>query len=82
VTVGAGTLFLDDRRVQNTNTPVFTMPSYWRFDLMAGYQLGPAALQMNVLNVFDKRYFVASQDSNRIFDGDPLTVFVTAKVRF
>jgi outer membrane receptor for monomeric catechols len=81
-TLGGGAVFFDDRRVQGSTAPVYELPSFWRFDLTAGYRLGPVDLQVNLINLLDERYFISSVDSNEIYDGDPRTVLFTGSVRF
>ena len=55
-TVGGGAYYVDKQYGNTTNTTY--IPSYWRFDAMAGYEVNRNLnLQLNVLNLFDKRYF-------------------------
>lgn len=56
VTIGGGSYFVGKVYGNVANTK--SIPSYWRFDAMASYQVTPnIGLQLNVQNVFDKRYF-------------------------
>lgn len=56
VTVGGGATYLS--KVYGNAANTLYVPSYWRFDAMAEYELTKnVELQLNVLNIFDKRYF-------------------------
>ncbi len=55
-TVGAGAYYVG-KQYGNTANTVY-VPSYWRFDAMAGYQFNKHVnVQLNVFNVFDKTYY-------------------------
>ena len=55
-TIGAGAYYVGKQYGNTTNTTY--VPSYWRFDAMAGYRVNKNVdLQLNVLNVFDKEYY-------------------------
>lgn len=55
-TVGAGAYFVDKQYGNAANTAY--VPSYWRFDAMAGYQFNKNLnMQLNVFNVADKTYY-------------------------
>ncbi|RRH76239.1 TonB-dependent receptor [Falsigemmobacter faecalis] len=59
VTLGGGATFTDRRYLTTDNTAV--LPSQWRFDAMASFQVAQnTALQINVNNVFDERLYDAS----------------------
>lgn len=56
VTVGGGTQYVS--KVYGNTANTLWVPSYWRFDAMASYQVTQnVGLQLNVLNFTDKRYF-------------------------
>lgn len=56
VTVGGGTQYVS--KVYGNTANTLWVPSYWRFDAMASYQVTEnVALQVNVLNFTDKSYF-------------------------
>lgn len=55
-TVGAGAYYVDKQFGDPANK--LEIPSYWRFDAMAGYQFNKNLnVQLNVLNVFNKTYY-------------------------
>lgn len=56
LTLGGGAYYVDKQWANPANTAY--IPSYWRFDAMAGYQFDKHwNAQLNVLNVFDKTYY-------------------------
>ncbi|NYT62268.1 TonB-dependent siderophore receptor [Alcaligenaceae bacterium] len=56
LTVGAGAYFVDKQYGNAQNTAY--IPSYWRFDAMAGYQFNKSLnMQLNVFNLTDKTYY-------------------------
>ena len=56
LTVGAGAYFVDKQYGNTANT--LYVPSYWRFDAMAGYQFNKNLnVQLNVFNLADKTYY-------------------------
>lgn len=56
LTVGAGAYFVDKQFGNAANTAY--IPSYWRFDAMAGYRFNKHVnVQLNVLNIFNKKYY-------------------------
>lgn len=59
VTLGGGATFTDKRYLTTDNTAI--LPSQWRVDAMAAFDLADnAALQINVNNIFDERLYDAS----------------------
>ncbi|WP_298013796.1 TonB-dependent siderophore receptor [uncultured Castellaniella sp.] len=55
-TAGVGAYYVDKQYGNEANT--ITIPSYWRFDAMAGYQFNKTVdLQINVNNLFNKTYY-------------------------
>jgi catecholate siderophore receptor len=55
--VGGGAYYRDSQ-VGYYGPPDRTIPSYWRFDALAHWQINPTfGLQLNVQNLFDKQYF-------------------------
>ncbi|WP_334151282.1 TonB-dependent receptor [Hyphomicrobium sp.] len=57
--IGGGAFYMSERFVDDANTR--ELPSYWRFDAMAAYQLSDNInLQLNVNNIFDETYYDAS----------------------
>ena len=86
--IGVGTYVAGKREGDNLNS--YQLPGYVRVDTFAGYRmnLGPTKLttQINVYNIFDKRYYLAGQPyyANRAWNmpGDPLTVLGSVKLEF
>ncbi|MBV7481893.1 TonB-dependent siderophore receptor [Bordetella sp. BOR01] len=59
------------------------MPAYWRFDAMAAYRLtGNVALQLNVLNLTDKEYFVRTNGVHHADYGPGRQFILSANVRY
>ena len=55
-TVGGGAYYVDKQYGNTANTAY--IPSYWRFDAMAGYRFNKNwNMQLNVFNLFDKTYY-------------------------
>ncbi len=53
---GVGAYFVGKQYGNTANT--ITIPSYWRFDAMAGYKFSKTVdLQINVNNLFNKTYY-------------------------
>jgi catecholate siderophore receptor len=56
LTLGAGAYFVDSQFGDTANK--LQIPSYWRFDAMAGYRFNKnLSAQLNVLNLTDKKYY-------------------------
>ena len=56
LTLGAGAFYVDDVFGDNNNSVY--VPSYWRYDAMAAYQLTKNVdLQLNVQNLTDETYY-------------------------
>ncbi len=64
-------------------TPAYT-EAYWVFDAMASYPVSKhLSLQLNIYNVFDKRYVAAINKSGyRYTPGTPRSAMLTANIRF
>lgn len=88
LSLGVGAYLAGKREGDNGNS--YQLPGYVRVDTFAGYTMGvgPAKLttQLNVYNIFDKRYFYAGEpyNANRAWNmpGDPLTVMGSIKVEY
>lgn len=86
--LGIGAYLAGKREGDNANS--YQLPGYVRVDTSVGYSLhlGASKLttQLNVYNIFDKRYFVAGEpyNANRAWNmpGDPLTVIGSMKLEF
>jgi catecholate siderophore receptor len=79
---GAGINYVDDRFANLGNT--VTLPGYTTVDAMAGYQIAKLDLQLNVNNLFNKKYIVSGHGSvgNLNLPGAPRSVQLTARYRF
>lgn len=56
LTAGVGAYYVDKQYGNEANT--ISIPSYWRFDAMAGYKFNKTVdLQINVNNLFNKTYY-------------------------
>lgn len=56
LTVGAGAYYVDKQYGDTANQTY--IPSYWRFDAMAGYRFNKRLnMQLNVFNLFNKTYY-------------------------
>jgi iron complex outermembrane recepter protein len=86
--LGVGMYLAGEREGDNANS--YQLPGYVRVDTSAGYamDIGAAKLttQLNVYNIFDKRYYVAGEpyNANRAWNmpGDPLTVMGLVKLEY
>ena len=55
-TAGVGAFYVDKQYGNTANT--VSIPSYWRFDAMANYQINKTVdIQLNVNNLFNKTYY-------------------------
>lgn len=72
--VGAGANYVGNRWADPANTTV--LEHYITADAMAWAQVGPARLQINLYNVFDKNYIVSGHGTSAILNlpGAPRTV--------
>lgn len=88
LSLGVGTYLASAR--QGDNESSYQLPGYVRADAMASYlvKLGDTRLttQININNVFDKKYFFAGQPYNTSsaynIPADPLTVFGSLKLEY
>ncbi len=80
--VGAGANYVGNRWADPTNTTV--LDHYVTADAMAWAQVGPARLQINVYNIFNKDYIVSGHGTSAILNlpGAPRTVLGTVRVGF
>ncbi|MGH7526671.1 MAG: TonB-dependent receptor, partial [Gemmatimonadales bacterium] len=71
--LGAGVIYQDDMFAAIDNA--VTLPSFTRFDAAAYITLSrELRAQINVENLFDKRYYVTSHSNNNISPGSPRAV--------
>ncbi|AXB79832.1 TonB-dependent siderophore receptor [Novosphingobium sp. P6W] len=77
--VGAGANYVGNRWADPANTTV--LEHYITADAMAWAQVGPARLQINLYNVFDKNYIVSGHGTSAILNlpGAPRTVLGTIR---
>jgi catecholate siderophore receptor len=79
--------YSDLRSVSNgavviTKTLDRSVPAYWRFDANAQLQVTPRfALQVNVNNVFNKRYFDRAFTTHFVNQAAGRTAIITAHVK-
>ena len=80
--VGGGTNLVAQRFANPGNTVV--LPGYATLDAMAYYRHGKIDLQLNALNLFDRKYIVAGHGSNGNLNlpGAPRSVQLTARYSF
>ncbi|MCB4860292.1 TonB-dependent siderophore receptor [Sphingobium sp. PNB] len=80
--VGAGANYVGNRWADPANTTV--LDHYFTADAMGWAEVGPARLQINVYNVFNKNYIVSGHGTSAILNlpGAPRTVLGTVRVGF
>lgn len=79
--VGLGAVYRGDVFAQTTNA--VTLKSFTRYDAAVFY--APTEyldLQLNIENVFDKKYFASAHNDNNITPGAPRGYYVTANFKF
>lgn len=86
VTLGAGARYSGQMQRGHdgaVGTPVFAS-AYWVFDAMASYAIARhTSLQLNVYNVFDRRYVAAINKSGyRYTPGTPRSALLTLNIRY
>lgn len=79
---GAGVNYVDDRFANAGNT--VTLPGYTVADAMVGYRLAGFDLQLNVNNLFDRKYIASGHGTvpNLNTPGAPRNVQLTARYNF
>jgi catecholate siderophore receptor len=79
---GAGVNYVDDRFANSGNTVV--LPAYTTVDAMVGYKVAGLDLQLNINNVFDRKYMVSGHGTapNLNLPGAPRNVQLTARYTF
>ena len=79
--VGLGATYRDDFYATSSN--LVTVKGYTRYDAAVFLDLSDrVALQLNLENVFDKRYFVSAHNDNNITPGSPRAAYLSARFRF
>ncbi|MGD1949583.1 MAG: TonB-dependent siderophore receptor [Leptolyngbyaceae cyanobacterium] len=69
---GLGIIYAGERPGDLDNS--FELPSYTRTDAAVFYRRDNYRISLNIENLFDIDYFVAAQNRNRVFPGEPLTL--------
>lgn len=79
---GAGVNYVDDRFANPGNT--VTLPSYVTADAMVGYKVGNLDLQLNLNNLFDKKYILSGHGTSPQLNlpGAPRNAQLTARYNF
>ncbi|MGB5949671.1 MAG: TonB-dependent siderophore receptor [Parvibaculum sp.] len=81
VTVGGGAQYVS--KVYGNEANTLYVPAYWRFDAMAAYKLtSNVDLQLNVLNIFDKRYFDRAYRNHMATVAPGRSALLTTNIRF
>lgn len=82
VRAGAGVNYVDDRFANLGNT--VTLPGYTTVDAMVGYKIAGLDLQLNINNLFDRKYIVSGHGvvTNLNTPGAPRNVQLTARYNF
>lgn len=77
--LGAGVNYVGDRFANPGNT--VTLPNYVTADALAWYRAGPAKLQVNAYNLFNRRYIVSGHGTNGNLNvpGSPRAVMLTVR---
>ena len=88
LTVGGGAYYVGKRYGGNQGgagggaNEVY-MPAYWRFDAMAAYQVNKnLALQLNALNIADKKYFSRTNGVHHADFGPGRQIILSANLRY
>lgn len=90
LTVGGGAYYVDkqfgnaDASSNADGTPKARwVPSYWRFDAMAGYEFNEHfSAQLNVLNLFDETYYTKAYAAHYAALGTGRAALLSLKVRY
>jgi catecholate siderophore receptor len=79
--IGGGVFYVGQRYANNTNTVV--VPAYARVDLTAAYKQPTYDVRLNVINLFDIKYYdaVIASDGGRATVGSGLTGMITLNYR-
>jgi len=77
--IGGGVFFSDHRFTDNAHTA--KLPGYARFDGVLAYHHKHFDVQLNLFNLFDKRYFESGQASSAL-PGVPLSAQATLRLKY
>jgi catecholate siderophore receptor len=83
LTVGGGAVYQADTAVNNptaANLPLNKVPSFWRLDAFASYELPTVALQLNVANLTDALYYDQHSGAQAV-PAEGRVVLVTGRLR-
>ncbi len=79
--LGFGATYSDRRYANNTNDR--KLPSYWRFDAMAAYEITEnVAVQLNVMNLTDELYYDSTHAGQHALVAPGRTFLVSTNFRF
>jgi catecholate siderophore receptor len=79
--IGLGAIYRSDMYASTTNA--VTLKGYTRYDAAVYFTLNESLqMQVNVENLFDKKYFVSSNSDNNITPGSPRALYLTMNLRF
>ncbi len=77
---GVGAIYQADQFASYSTDVV--LPTYWRFDAAAFYELGDnATLQLNIQNLFNEDYYASAHGDNNIQPGTPFTARVGLRLK-
>ncbi|GAA4647586.1 hypothetical protein GCM10023115_55480 [Pontixanthobacter gangjinensis] len=78
--IGLGAIHRGQQFTSFSNAVV--LPSYWRFDAAAFYEVSDTvSVQINVENLFDKRYYASAHGDNNIQPAEPFSVRFGIRVK-
>jgi catecholate siderophore receptor len=78
--LGAGGNYVGDRMADPQNTTI--LPHYVTADALAWVGIGPARVQINVTNIFDRRYIVSGHGTSPLLNlpGSPRAAMLTLRL--
>lgn len=81
LTVGGGAFYMSKVYGNTANTK--WVPSYWRFDAMASYEINKTvSLRLNVQNLFDKTYYDKAYSTHMVSVAPGRQAILTANLKF
>lgn len=82
-TLGAGLGLVYRDRIYTSTSNAVSLPSYVRVDAALFYQVTPAhRLQVNIENLFDKKYYASAHNDNNITPGSPRALKLSLNAKF
>lgn len=80
-TIGGGASYMSKRYANAANT--YEVPSYWRYDAMASWNVNPnASLQLNLQNLTDERYAVKPYSTHMVQIAPGRSALLTLNLRY